>query len=434
MQRFVSPLRFKTAACQGFLIVAFVLLAGCSGPLVKSAITSNIVQEEAHNAYLLLNIIRAQERMPMHFTQVNTVRAAPGGIGIGTPSLALELPLGGGSSHSYPIKPSLEATSNVDSVSLVSQEFIRGITAPVDESLMVYFINQGWPPAMVFHLFVGSIEVIDEYGRAIYSVHNSPFSSTFNTFKQVVSALGNCRTTLQDDTGYVFHTPILSEGEVKNWVKDVPALKTAGLLPVQVDKEGDPLKAGAGPSGLIRYASRSKEAVLVFTQDIGQSQEEKLVAKACYVKIQAEAETVVENLMNEFRRQNKERLAQSAAKTHKPSMHVRFVMRSTQSMLYFLGELNRAYLENYPPLTIPVRANLAAQLFVAKHCDEALDAAVTVQYRSVNYCVGPSPAATAVHDASLDRSLQTLALVSLVYGLQNEGGEAPAIRNVRIIP
>ena len=51
---------------------AAALLAGCSGPLVKSAITSNIVQEDAHNAYLVLNIARAHERgLQVHAWTVN---------------------------------------------------------------------------------------------------------------------------------------------------------------------------------------------------------------------------------------------------------------------------------------------------------------------------------------------------------------------------
>ncbi|WEF31366.1 hypothetical protein [Pseudoduganella chitinolytica] len=62
------------ARAAGYLL-GTALLAGCAGPLTQSAITSNLVQEDAHNAYLVLNIARAYERMPMHFTQVNMVRA-----------------------------------------------------------------------------------------------------------------------------------------------------------------------------------------------------------------------------------------------------------------------------------------------------------------------------------------------------------------------
>lgn len=113
-------------------------------------------------------------------------------------------------------------------------------------------------------------------------------------------------------------------------------------------------------------------------------------------------------------------------------MQVRFVMRSTQSMLYFLGELSRDYAENQRLLTIPVRASPAATLFVAKCCEQAPDAAVSVAYRSKYYHIDPvRPADNA--GSGEDRSLQTLALVSLVYGLQNHSGEAPGIRNVRVI-
>lgn len=439
MRHSVAPFRIRTTAGRGALIAIVAALAGCSTPLVKSALTSNVVQEDAHNAYLLLNIVRAQERMPMHFTQVNVVRAAPGGLGIGKPSVALALPFGGAATPAYTLSPSVEMASSVDTASLVSQEFMRGITTPVDSRLMVYFANQGWPQAMVLHLFIGSMEVIDGSGRVIYSVHNSPFSETFPIFKEVVEALATCRPTLQEESDYTFHTPVLSESAVRTGLEDVAALKSAGLVPVQVNQAGAALGAKEAKTGLIRYASVSRESALLFTGATPNLVGQELTAAPCDVGIDAEKWPVVQALMGAFRTQNTQRLEKSQGRPvkpagpDKPEMQVRFVMRSTQSMLYFLGELSRDYAENQRLLTIPVRASPAATLFVAKCCEQAPDAAVSVAYRSKHYHIDPvRPADNA--GSGEDRSLQTLALVSLVYGLQNHSGEAPGIRNVRVIP
>lgn len=434
MQHSVAPFRFRTAICQGFLIVVFMLLAGCSGPLVKSAITSNIVQEEAHNAFLLLNIIRAQERMPMHFTQVNTVRSAPGGIGIGQPTLGFELPFGRATTDAYKFSPSLAMASSVDTVSLVSRDFTRGITAPVNESLMVYFISQGWPQAMVFHVFIGSMEVIDRTGRVIYSIRNSPYADEFTLFKEVVRSLGACSTLLHEKSDYDFYTPVLSESDVKSWVKDVGALKNAGLIPVAVDAGGKALGAEAKKTGLIRYAATTKSSGLVFINPQSDIKNVNSVAVACNLVLPSESTNdKVKILMEAFRKQNAARLDNPESK--EPEMHVRFVMRSTQSILYFLGELNRARKEGKENshLTIRTRDNLEAPLFIAKCCEEIPNAAVSVSYQSKSYHLGPVRSEE-YGVKSEDRSLQTLALVSLVYGLQNEGGEAPSIRNVRVIP
>jgi hypothetical protein len=248
-----------------------------------------------------------------------------------------------------------------------------------------------------------------------------------------VGALSLCRTTLQEQSEYAFHAPTLREREANSWVKDVAALKMAGLIAVQVDESGYPLGAQATGRGLVRYASRSTESALVFTQFIPDLIGDTFDTKACDVQIDAETKPIVKTLMNEFRKQNNARVDRTAAKPSSSSLHVRFVMRSTQSMLYFLGELNRANLAGQAPLTIPVRGNRMVRLFEARCCDALPDAAVSVEYRSNRYSVKAIPAA-ADKAPDDDRSLQTLALLSLVYGLQNQSSEAPAIRNVRVIP
>ncbi|MDN4038705.1 hypothetical protein [Massilia sp. YIM B02443] len=425
MQHSVAPFRFRTAVCQGFLIVVFMLLAGCSGPLVKSAITSNIVQEEAHNAFLFLNIIRAQERMPMHFTQVDTVRAGPGGIGIGKPSLGLELPFGGGATNQFQFKPTFELSSNIDSISLVSQEFMRGITTPVNERLMVYFANQGWPHAMILHLFVGAIEVTDRDGRVIYSAHNSVYdANTFNIFRQVVKELDQCTPTLIEKKNHTFYSRILREADLK--LEEMAAMKGAGLELVEVDTNGNATNdLPVVRTKLARFATVSKDYVLAFTETQKQPAANPV---ACSVGNIEKAETELDKLRKAFYEQNKANLASRSLAPS--SMHVRFVMRSTQSMLYFLGELSRN--RNAEALTIPIRGNREAALFVTTCCDKPAATSVSVEYQAKHYSLRPSN--STLENGVEDRSLQTLALVSLVYGLQNRSGEAPSIRNVRVIP
>ena len=114
--------------CGAIAVVA--LACGCTGPLVRSALTSNMVQEEAHNKFLLLNIACAHEHMPMHFTHVTAVHPSAAGFGFGVPSIGFEIPFGAGADAST-FSPSIELSSGVDTAPLNSQEFFQGITTQV---------------------------------------------------------------------------------------------------------------------------------------------------------------------------------------------------------------------------------------------------------------------------------------------------------------
>ena len=75
------------------LVVCTAVLAGCAstGQLANTAVKANVAQEQAHNELLVLNILRAYERKPMHFTQISAVRLSPG---IGNPTFSLSIPFG----------------------------------------------------------------------------------------------------------------------------------------------------------------------------------------------------------------------------------------------------------------------------------------------------------------------------------------------------
>ncbi|WBS03688.1 hypothetical protein OU994_05120 [Pseudoduganella sp. SL102] len=455
-------------------------LAGCSGPLVQSAITSNIVQEDAHNAYLVLNIARAHERMPMHFTQVNTVRATPGGGGLGTPIVGLDIPFGGAAPPYFALRPTLESASAVDTVSLVSQEFMNGLTTPVDARLMAYFASQGWPLPLLLYMFVGSVETYDSQGNLLHNLVNSPRNETFPAFGALVDVIAGCRLVLSESAAYEFLGEKFPAEKLAD-VGVVTAAKAAGLVPVEVDAEGRQL-AETGPRQArapryYRLAQVSREAgVKLDSYGSGKSGiagaadcaiDDKAVPAVADAGAAADTQAagtsapsagteppVADTLKRigkalstlsisvggpgDKRRPGGKAPTKAApprAAAEPDIAEARLVLRSTQSMMYYLGELSRyqnaADATRIDPVTIRIGRQRQAYLFRMQCCQPAPGAAVAVTYRDKHFSVPPyaEPAGTS-HE---DRSVQTLALLSLVYTLQNRSAAPPAISNVRVL-
>jgi hypothetical protein len=155
----------------GRLCIVAILLAACASPgeIASRATTYNLAVEQANNEAMLLNVLRASKRRPMHFTYVTALHGGPG-ASLGSASLALPFK---GTGANYVLTPSFGygATSSFDVGVLDSSEFIRGITTPIELSLLHYYWQQGWSKELLLLLFVKHLTTI-EY------VANRPARST----------------------------------------------------------------------------------------------------------------------------------------------------------------------------------------------------------------------------------------------------------------
>jgi len=428
-----------------FSIVPLILgplalaLAGCTSPLTRSAITSNLVQEEAHNAYLLLNIARAQERMPMHFTQLDVVRAGPGGIPFAGSTLGFEWLQG---SLNEAFKPSISLNAGADTVSLVSQNFTRGITTPVDPKLLAYFANQGWPQAMLLHLLVSSIQVLDDKGDVVKSYDNSPVSPSFKDFQDVVTSLQQCRLSLSEHKKPTFYSAAIPVSAMTD-IEQLSAAKAAGLVPIPTNKDGTTENV-SDPPAFVRLGMLTSESRLRFTQaETPSGKDTSAVCEIAYPKqaaVISGERTNPRTLSAEFKTMSQREPPAQASGGKKQASSFNLVLRSTQSMLYYLGELSRCQNPDTGgkldtrcqaqslPVKIPL-ADKSAKLFDMVLGPKQPDAAISVPYKGQYLTVlGYRPGERE------DRSVQTLSLLSLVFSLQNHSGDAPSIRNVRVIP
>lgn len=137
-------------------------LAACSFDerIADHAVKYNKTVEETRNSLLLLNILRAKNRQPMHFTALTKVLGRLTLQSSG--SLGLDIPFGGDAASTFPLSPSLTLTQtsspSFDVVSLDSQEFMKGILSPIDKSIFKFYLDQRWPPEVLLHLFIHKVE------------------------------------------------------------------------------------------------------------------------------------------------------------------------------------------------------------------------------------------------------------------------------------
>ncbi|MBI0536451.1 hypothetical protein D9599_12780 [Roseomonas sp. KE2513] len=146
-----APLRrrFRPLLC---LALAF-LAAGCSlgDTIGRHGIAYNGSVQTATDTVLLLNVLRARDQAPLHFTEVGAIHG----------SLSLSAALGYDLSNvNGGTEPALIATTSpsFDIAPLDRQEFARGLLRPIDPALLRLLSDQGWPAQLLLHLLVSRFD------------------------------------------------------------------------------------------------------------------------------------------------------------------------------------------------------------------------------------------------------------------------------------
>ena len=111
--------------------------------------------------------------------------------------------------------------------------------------------------------------------------------------------------------------------------------------------------------------------------------------------------------------------------------NVRFVIRSPEAMIYYLGELARAQIEDgmptpEVPIGFPRAGGKTEELFkIVRGTQDSEQSAVRVRYDGETYSIPATGAG---------RSMHAISLISQILNLQNEGGEVPGTATVRLAP
>jgi hypothetical protein len=466
---------FLPTACISTLGLAVLALSGCSTPIAGSVVQSNLAQEEAANQLLVLNIARAHERMPMHFSQMGQIRSGPAGWSLGVPSIGLDLPFGGAAESKFGLTLGAEGQTPVDVTPLNGQEFMRGMTKAIDPELLNFFAKQGWPSAMLMHLFIESVDIVDAKGRVTDRLVNNPGSRSFGRFEGFVKAAATCDLAL----GVKSSTNFYSSMESRISAADGAAAKAASLVVLDVDGEGNETDkrekkvgvrlAEVSDARAVRLVAPPKDAgdlaqewrraqvpadggakvndcltgpkingLGQFPTDVPEQEKQDMAARNPKLAELLAKLSPVQELRYKAAESTLARRRDANAKAGKeepePEFELQFVTRAPQSILYYLGELSRVQNGGWgKPLTIDLPGNSRGILFQMKNSTVEGQPAVAVKYGGQTFWVpkakGGAPGSTEVQD----RSVMTLSLMTLMLGLQDKGTEAPRISNVRVL-
>lgn len=456
--------------CGYLALLAMCCAAGCASnkQLADQVVDANLAQEEAGNRLLLLNVLRARYRNPMHFTKISAVRAP---VGLGNPTFTIPTPFGPDFKQQiYNVSTQLSVQQGVDSIVLDTQEFMRGITTPVAPGLMTYMLDQGWPQQIVLNVFVRSIEFYeDRPGKPgekpmpvmVDRMENAPANDPeFARFQQSLDRLRFCEIALKSGTiGKSAWSPVLNPAVVGD-LKGLAAVKAADLVLVGVDANGKEITGGA-PAGyqlmreqkavqfetrdrpesfprkcpglLFRTTSMSREGRPVFTEYRAQLIGAVNGTGGDTVEAREAAQSQMTSAMREIASAPRPEADPGEKVPNKPNAYAIFNLRSPEAMMYYLGEIARHQSErpdwDGPRVKFGYGAARAddrsALLFRVNEGTAPASSPVLVSYRGASYSIGQT--------SDTDRSMHTLSLINQVLMLQNKGTDLPATANIRIL-
>jgi hypothetical protein len=279
--------------------------------LASDAVAYNEAVEDSQNRILLLNVVRAAQRRPMHFSELSKIT----GKTTETLQLGLAFPFGRGASmrDSAATLASIAGGPTYDVGVLATKEFISGIMTPVNPSLFKYYWDQGYSRKVLLLLFVREIRL----GGSTYE--NYP--------------------------------PDLKK--FRDFVRKVEELLGENLTPVALMK---PVKV-AGPFSQIplEAAIQAHAQKLTIVEEKGGY---SLYRQEVEIHFEAKSQRVYEVMSLEGPALTETPLPTAPLLKSKKSEGA-FVLRSPEAIAYFLGELAREQLGDaaFPIPTIRTRVN-----------------------------------------------------------------------------
>jgi hypothetical protein len=163
-----SPYRAAAmSACA--LVVACVHVDHFSG----KATEFNMQVAEVQDRTMLLNVVRAAYRFPMHFTELSTLSGtATASVG-GTLTLPFATLNGGNGAFSAAPTGTLTNSPTFNMAVLETQEFYKGMLAPISEAQLSNYVEEGLQPELVFALAFGQILYQPAIAARTVSIENN---------------------------------------------------------------------------------------------------------------------------------------------------------------------------------------------------------------------------------------------------------------------
>ena len=152
----------RTRHCVGVLGLS-VALSGCitSTEIKSDALSFNDVIEDTTNRLLLLNVLRARDKAPLHFADIPVIRE----------SLQESLALGGNRvfgqvpgttlRNFISLNAAVQKSPSFEVNHLNSKDFVTGISSPIDVKFVKYWLDRGLDRRIVLLLFFSAVEIVE---------------------------------------------------------------------------------------------------------------------------------------------------------------------------------------------------------------------------------------------------------------------------------
>jgi hypothetical protein len=281
----MRPLACLFIACITFLTTACVQLDRFSG----RATEFNAEVADSQNRTMLLNVMRAAHRFPMHFTELSTLS----GTELFSATAGMSLPFssfhGGNGVRTGSPSATVSQSPTFNVAVLETQEFYRGMLAPLTHEQMLTYVNEGIAPELVFSLMFGSLiyrETADaaDAGEAAPIVLENNFhalkaqkeappvvqdpfpalcpsaKSGYACFQSVLRALINRRLTIEATSELENLGPPLGEASFRN-SKAVRELEAQGLKLAAIKPKDCDDKSPVCPEGLDGLSAAMKKTL-----------------------------------------------------------------------------------------------------------------------------------------------------------------------------
>lgn len=423
--------------------VAGMLLSGCAfqKQVHNIAIDYNEAVANTSNELTFLNIVRAKEEHPLHFTTISAMRggvsmtlASELGVGIRGEGVTTALDAAGvltGSETTRGVEtpsPKLSGSfttgPSFDVGILNTQDFQRGILSPVPAKVVGHFLEQGWPPAYLTALFVERVEFVlnkDQHGkkkgeiiRMLVNDPDEPDGDQFSAFLKCY-VLGAASTAREE-------TPLVDYVDVKtgSTLADVATLDGSKFDLAKITPEGEAERrmvvrvTPAAPALKLVRLSDEPEAICAIAPATRPSKSRR-----------AEGFSVTSYRSNEGSPPRPDPEAASVtllgggAKivVGKNTYEVdsRVVIRSPSAIIYFLGE----YAREKDPYTVDDNKSL-----IVVRQGSSRHAFVRTTLRGKPYYMS-------IEENS--RGLQTLAIVQQIVNLHKSSADLPSTGAVQIV-
>lgn len=426
--------------------VIALVMTGCAlpePPIRATAIQYNHIVADTNNELLLLNILRAGDGYPMYFTALSDLRGSmtvdvSGGISqsVNGRDLTVEDSLDkdrlfSGLSRTVSrgvdtITPSLSAklsaSPSFNYAVLDTQDFYNGILTSIPESTIIHLLDQGWRSELLAPLVIESVEVdgVEVQSESIFECYQM-FGVNLKTPDVYIGPLDKLVDAQAVDFSRLDWEKLkIEDGNL--WLagptrrKLVMALKLECELADAIKPVEDIAQLNLSGSGLLyNFGQKSEDLFSGSTESVRKQIEDQLKTFRAPPKKDVPTEQTI--LQGGEDVTSPEQTEATLDDPPKPLPNTRVKLRSTQGVIYAVGERVREIIDpGKLPRNVAIRFNLL--------CGPGIEYAVSTEYNRKR-CGIP-------YDDRED-SLKTLALLNQLINLQKSSKDKPSTQQVTVV-